>query len=148
MKREEGNLAGAAAEYERVAAEADDPELRREALLEAGDLYEKAKATERALAAYLAYVEQFPEPIEPAVETRFKIAGMYAATHDAAALSRPAATDRRGRRATPAASAPTRVRYLAAQSALVLAQDLYRAFAEVALVAAVRAEPRRRSSGA
>ncbi len=131
--REDGNLPGAAAEYERVAAESEAPELRREAQLEAGNLYEKAHLPDRALAIYLAYVSQFPEPIEPAVETRFKIAGMYAATHDDVAyhgqlqqiVEIEAAA--RGER-TP------RVRYLAAQSALVLAQKLYRQFSELALV--------------
>jgi tetratricopeptide (TPR) repeat protein len=73
--REEGNLPRAAAEYERVAAEAEDTELRREALLAAGALYEDAKVMDRALAVYLGYVSQFPKPIEIAVETRFKIAG-------------------------------------------------------------------------
>ncbi|HKA13659.1 MAG TPA: tetratricopeptide repeat protein, partial [Myxococcota bacterium] len=53
VKREEGNLSGAAAEYERVAKESDDGELRKEAQLEAGDLYEKGKDREHALAAYL-----------------------------------------------------------------------------------------------
>jgi hypothetical protein len=132
VKREEGNLAGAASEYERVAKESGDPELRREAQLEAGDLYEKAKNTERALAAYLAYVEQFPDPVEPAVETRWKIAGMYAAARDAAAhreqLRKIVEADH-----AAASQRSDRVRYLGAQSALVLAQDLYEGFAAVRL---------------
>ncbi len=132
VKREEGNLSGAAAEYERVAVESDDPELRRGAQLEAGELYEKAKASDRALAAYLVYVAEFPEPIEPAVETRFKIAGMYAAARDTVAyhgqLRQIVDID-----ATAGGQRTPRVRYLAAQSALVLAQELYREFGEVRL---------------
>jgi TolA-binding protein len=133
VKREEGNLGAAASEYERVAKESEDPELRREAQLEAGDLYEQAKANDRALAAYLAYVEQFPDPIEPAVETRWKIAGMYQAAHDATAyrgqLKQIVDIDAHaGGQRTP------RVRYLAAQSALVIAQELYQRFAELRLV--------------
>ncbi len=132
VKREEGNLAGAAAEYERVAVESEDPELRREAQLEAGDLYEKAKSTERALAAYLKYVSEFPEPIEPAVETRWKIAGMYSAARDQVAyhgqLHQIVDID-----ANAGGQRTARVRFLAAQSALVLAQELYRSFGEVAL---------------
>jgi hypothetical protein len=132
VKREEGNLAGAASEYERVAKESADAELRREAQLEAGDLYEKAKNTERALAAYLAYVEQFPDPVEPAVETRWKIAGMYAAAHDAGRhrdqLRKIVEADH-----AAASQRSDRVRYLGAQSALVLAQDLYEGFAAVRL---------------
>jgi outer membrane protein assembly factor BamD (BamD/ComL family) len=132
VKREEGNLSGAAAEFERVAAESDNAELSREALLEAGDLYEKSKADDRALAAYLAYVKQFPEPVEPALETRWKIAGKYAARHDDAAhreqLRQIVAAD-----AAAGGQRSPRTRYLAAQSALVLAQDLYREFAAVKL---------------
>src|SRR5262245_7487975 len=82
--RQAGDPSRAAGQYERVAAEADDPELRREALLTAGDLYEDAAATDRALSVYLGYVSQFPKPVETAVETRFKIAGMYEAAHDEA----------------------------------------------------------------
>ena len=91
-------MSRAAGEYERVAAEADDPELRREALLEAGELYETSKATDRALAVYLAYVSQFPEPVETAVETRFKIAEMYQVNAGRGALPRSAAADRGDRR--------------------------------------------------
>jgi cellulose synthase operon protein C len=132
VKREAGNLADAASEYERVAKESDDAELRRQAQLEAGDLYEQAKASDRALAAYLAYVEQFPDPIEPAVETRWKIAGMYAAARDASAhrdqLRKIVAADQ-----AAGGQRSDRVRYLGAQSALVLAQDQYQSFTTVRL---------------
>ncbi len=131
--REEGNLAGAAGEYERVAAEADDPELRREALLEAGELYESSGLLDRALAAYLRYVSQFPAPIETAVETRFKIAQMYESAHDEASyhdqLREIVAID-----AAAGDDRSARIRYLAARSALVLSEGLYHGFAEVELV--------------
>ena len=55
--REEGNAVGAAGEYERVAAEADDPALRREALLQAGELYESSKAT-RSCAGRLSRIRR------------------------------------------------------------------------------------------
>jgi tetratricopeptide (TPR) repeat protein len=131
--REQGNLSRAAAEYERVAAEAGDPELRREALLAAGALYEDAKVMDRALAVYLGYVSQFPEPIETAVETRFKIAEMYEAARDSAQrhdqLRQIVEID------TAAGGERTaRVRFLAARSALTLAESLYQRFGEVTLV--------------
>jgi cellulose synthase operon protein C len=131
--REEGNATRAAGEYERVAAEAEDPKLRGEALLEAGALYESSKTTDRALAVYLDYVSRFPEPVETAVETRFKIAEMYKATRDEAGYRDQlreivaidgAAGDERS----------ARIRYLAARSALVLSEDLYQQFDEVELV--------------
>jgi outer membrane protein assembly factor BamD (BamD/ComL family) len=131
--REEGNLSRAAGEYERVAAEAEDPELRREALLVAGELHEKSELMDRALAVYLSYVDEFPRPIETAVETRFKIAEMYEEKHDEASYHGQlrkiveidgAAGDERS----------ARIRYLAAQSALVLTEGLYHRFDEVELV--------------
>ena len=130
--REQGDLARAAGEYERVANESEEPELRREALLLAAELYEGSQATHQALATYLRYVEQFPEPVELAVETRFKIAGIYQAAQDEAArreqLKRIVAIDSAaGEARTP------RVRYLAAQSALVLSQDLYQHFHAIEL---------------
>ena len=43
-------------------------QLRREALLVAGELYENSELMDRALAVYLDYAGQFPRPIEVAVE--------------------------------------------------------------------------------
>ena len=54
--REGGESSLAAGEYERVAVEAQDPELEREALLSAGELYEQSKATDRALDVYERYI--------------------------------------------------------------------------------------------
>jgi len=131
--REEGNAAAAAGEYQRVAAEADDPALRREALLQAGELYESANASDRALAVYLEYVDRFPEPVESAVETRFKVAELCRARRDQAGyrdqLRKITEIDARA-----GDQRSQRVRYLAARSALVLAEDLYRAFGAVTLV--------------
>jgi tetratricopeptide (TPR) repeat protein len=131
--RQEGELSRAAEEYERVAAEAEEPDLRREALLVAGGLYEDAESVDRALAVYLEYVDAFPEPLEVAVETRFKVAELYEAEKDDAKyreqlrriveIDRAAGTER-----------TDRVRYLAARSALALTETLYDRFAEVQLV--------------
>ncbi|HEY5656790.1 MAG TPA: outer membrane protein assembly factor BamD, partial [Myxococcota bacterium] len=131
--RDQGDLARAAGEYERVAAEAEDPELRREALLLAGGLFQDADVTDRALAVYLRYVEQFPEPLELALETRFKIAGIHEKSGDEAGhreqLRHIVALD-----AATGAERTPRIRFLAARSALVLTEDLYDRFAEVQLI--------------
>jgi TolA-binding protein len=133
VRREEGNLSRAAQEYERVALEATDVELRGEAMLLAGELYEDAEETDRALTVYLAYVKEFPKPIETAVETRFGIAEIYRTSHDEAAyreqLRDIIATDE-----AAGAERTDRVRYLAARSALVFSEDLYQRFDEVELV--------------
>ena len=131
--RAQGDLSRAGAEYERVATEAGDGELQREALLEAGDLYVKSDQPGRALAAWRSYVTRFPEPVETAVETRWKIAERLDASHDEAGyreeLGRIVATDR-----AAGSQRTDRVRYLAARSALALSERLYREFDEVALV--------------
>ncbi len=133
VRRQEGDLSRAAGEYERVAAEAEDPELRREALLLAGELYADSQVVDRALAVYLRYVSQFPAPIETAVETRSKIAEMYKAIQDVASyhgqLRQIVEADAvGGDQRTP------RVRYLAAHAALVLSEELYHRFDEIELV--------------
>ncbi|HSN70078.1 MAG TPA: tetratricopeptide repeat protein, partial [Steroidobacteraceae bacterium] len=131
--REDGQLAKAGDEYERISREAEDPELRSEALLLAGDLYEQSQAMDRALAVYVRYVEEFPQPVDLNVETRFKVAGMYKERADEsnylAELERIVAID-----GSAGAGRTDRTRFLAAQSALVLAQRLYDSFAVVELV--------------
>jgi TolA-binding protein len=132
VRREEGNFSRAAQEYERVALEAEDVELRREAMLFAGELYEESEEIDRALAVYLAYVEEFPRPLETAVETRFSVAEIYRATHDEAAYREQlrnivAIDEAAGEERTD------RIRYLAARSALVFSEDLYHRFGEVEL---------------
>ncbi|MEE2664276.1 MAG: tetratricopeptide repeat protein [Myxococcota bacterium] len=130
--RKQGDLERAAVEYERIAAEADDEEQRREALLAAGELYEDAGVPERAITVYLGYVERYPAPLELAVETRFKIATLRDATGDRASqreqLRRIVELDR-----TADAERTPRIRYLAARSSLVLTEVLYDRFAEIEL---------------
>jgi tetratricopeptide (TPR) repeat protein len=129
----DGKAALAAGEYERVAAQATDPELGREALLQAGELYEQAADADKALGVYLRYVDAFPEPVERALETRFKIAGFYKDKGDGVSYREQlkaiiAADNAAGSERTD------RTKYLAAQSGLVLAQDLYEQFMAVKLV--------------
>jgi len=130
--RKAGQLSRSAQEYERVAVESENPELRAEALLLAGQLYQEASDADRALAAYSRYVEQFPKPVEAAVETRFKIAAIYQGKHDLtqyhAQLEQIVRID-----ATAGAERTGRTRFLAAQSGLVLAQRLFESFAGLKL---------------
>ena len=126
--REQGELARAAVEYERIATEAVDGELEREALLAAGELYQDAEAPDRAISVYQRYVERFPEPLELALETRFKIATLYEAMGDVqrqhTQLRRIVEADR-----SAAAERTDRIRYLAARSSLVLTEEFYQRFA-------------------
>lgn len=122
--REDGQLAKSAEEHERIADESDDPELGREALLVAGDLYEKADEMARALALYERYVDEHPSPLDTALEIRTRMAELYdeggndARYHEE--LQRIVALDK-----AAGAERTDRTRFLAAKSALVLAELAY-----------------------
>jgi tetratricopeptide (TPR) repeat protein len=130
--RESGQLSRAADEYDRIASESEDPALRGEALLVAGDLYQQSAATDRALDVYQRYVKEFPKPVEAALEIRGKIAEIRKAAHDESQYNQELAEIVRidadaGSERTP------RTRTLAARSALVLAEQVYREFAALKL---------------
>jgi TolA-binding protein len=127
-----GQLSQSAGEYERVAKESPNPQLRAEALLQAGDLYGQAKDQERALQAYARYVEQFPKPLEAAVETRFKIAEIYKAKGDQDQYRR-ALTDIVHADSTAGTERTDRTRNVAARAALVLSEPVYTQFASLKL---------------
>jgi tetratricopeptide (TPR) repeat protein len=130
--RENGQLSRAAEEYERIASESEDPALRSEALLVAGDLYEQSDDQDSALDVYIRYVNEFPQPVETALETRFKIAETYKAAHDESLYQQELAEIVRiDAEAGPERTGRTRT--LAARSALVLAEQLYQDFVAVKL---------------
>jgi len=131
--RENGQLSRAAGEYDRIASESEDPALRGEALLVAGELYEQSNAMDRALDVYVRYVKEFPSPIETAIETRSKIAGIHKAAHDEPRYHQELAEIVRID-AAAGAERTGRTRTLAARSALVLSEQLYREFVAVRLL--------------
>ena len=130
--RENGQLGNAAGEYDNIASQSGDPALRSEALLVAGDLYAQSNSPDRALDAYVRYVNEFPKPVETALETRLKISGMYKVSHDETKyqqelkqivrIEAAAGNERTGR-----------TRKIAADSSLILAEELYRDFTSVKL---------------
>ncbi len=130
---EAGELSRSAVEYERVAQDAEEPELRREALLVAGDLYEQAQVPDEALRVYQQYIEEFPRPLDTALEIRFKVAGMHETRGDTdsylAQLRAIVEIDQEA-----GAERTDRSRFLAAKSSLVLTQPLYGVFTELDLV--------------
>src|SRR5262245_39284468 len=130
--RQNGELSHAAGEYDRIASQSEDPALRSEALLDAGDLYAQSNARDRALDVYIRYVKEFPKPVEMAIETRFKIAEMYKAAHEETLyhkqLEEIVSTD-----ADAGTERTGRTRTLAARSALILAEQVYGDFAAVKL---------------
>ncbi len=130
--REDGQLERSAAEHERIAAESDDLELRREALLTAGDLYDEAKALDEAIRVYESYVGEYSRPLDVALETRTRLAEIFNDRQDVVRyheeLQNIIDADR-----TAGHERSDRSRYLAAKAALVLAEDHYHRFAELRL---------------
>ncbi|WP_298832499.1 tetratricopeptide repeat protein [uncultured Piscinibacter sp.] len=131
--REAGRLALAATEYERIAAEAKEAEVRSDALLLAGDLFAQAKETDKALAVYRRYIASFPTPLDLAIETRFKVASILKSRHDTEAwraeLKGIVSTDADGGKGRT-----DRTRYLAASSRLALAELVFDQYTQIKLV--------------
>jgi hypothetical protein len=131
--RKNGKLSLAAKEYERIETETDDVDLRREALLSAAELHEEDGNVSAALDVYRRFVGYFPHPVENNLETRSKIAKILEQQNDRKAyleeLEKIVAID-----AAAGSGRTPRTRYLAAKSALVLAETHYERFVTVRLV--------------
>jgi len=131
--REDGQTERSAAEHERIAAEATDPELSREALLTAGELYDEAGALADTVRVYESYVEQYPRPLDLAMQTRTRLADIFKSEldypHYHEQLAAMIVLD-----AESGAARTDRSRYLAGRAALVLAELDYKEFARVRLL--------------
>jgi tetratricopeptide (TPR) repeat protein len=131
--REDGQIERSAIEHERIAAEAEDPVLGREALLIAGELFDEAGVVHEAVRVYERYVDEYPRPLDIAIQTRSRLAEIFKAERleeryrdelgAIVAMDSEAGADR-----------TDRSRYLAGNAALVLAEDRYETFANVKLV--------------
>ncbi|MBY6190443.1 tetratricopeptide repeat protein [Microbulbifer agarilyticus] len=132
--QESGQLLLAGAEFERIERESDDEDVRREALTQAASLYSAAKNFDKALAVLNRYVKLFPHPMEPALETRQKIADIYLNSGNQQAylntLGDIVRIELRGGN-----ERNDRTRYLGGSAALKLAEPKFDAFAQIALVA-------------
>jgi hypothetical protein len=82
---------------------------------------------------YSRYVEQFPKPVEAAVETRSKIAEIYRARNDTERYHQQLGEIVR-MDAAAGSERTDRTRNLAARSGLVLSEELYERFAVLKLV--------------
>lgn len=123
----------AAQEYERVAKEAEQEEVIREAMLQAAELYEQAKDADNSLRVYKQFVAKFPKPLEFALETYYKIAMIYKSQADLpsyrSTLQHIIKTD-----AQAGNERTDRTRYLAAQSSLVIIEPQFDEFMAIKLV--------------
>ena len=130
--REVGQLSRSASEHERMSAEADDPDIQREALLVAGGLFDEAHDTAEAIRVYEQYVIAYPRPLDVAIETHNRMAEIFESESNyeryydelrtIIAVDRDAGVDR-----------TDRSRYLAAKASLVLAEQLFADFERLEL---------------
>jgi tetratricopeptide (TPR) repeat protein len=130
--REDGQTERSAVEHERIAAEAEDPELAREALLTAGELYDEVEVLDDAVRVYEEYVILYPRPLDLMMETRTRLAEIYKSQSDYSryydALQMIVQED-----SASGADRTDRSRFLASQAALVLAEQTYERFARLEL---------------
>ncbi|MFU8856204.1 MAG: tetratricopeptide repeat protein [Deferrisomatales bacterium] len=144
--REDGQLALSAGEHERIEAETDDVQIRQETLLIAAELYEQAERPDRALQVYQRYVDHFPQPVQPHLETRNRIADLLKAADDREGYLRELRTIV-AVEADAGTEQTARTRYLAAKAALVLAELSYARLVAIELVLPIeRTLPRKQEA--
>ena len=130
---EKKQWAGAAGEFERLSAANKDPKVAREFLWQAAEYYEKAGARAPAAKAYERYLAQNPQPLEPAIEARFRLAKMARedgnTAREATLMHDIFVADQNG-----AGARTDRTRYLGATAALAMAEPVANSFRGVQLV--------------
>lgn len=130
--------AQAAAEFERISTtQSEDREVRREALLRAADLYEKAGDAPRSTALLERFVSEYPAPVPDAMEARERLATAAEKSGDerhALLWYREIVKSD----AEAGAARTDRTRYLAARAALALAAPARDEFRRVRLVAPLK----------
>lgn len=132
---ETGRSVEAAAEFERIAARQDEPaDVRRAALWQAAELYEKSASPTNAARTYASYVKQFPAPLDAAMDARQKLADMAKAQNDTRGRAQWITAIIDADKAAGAARTD-RSKYLAAKATLETAEPHVAVFNAVKLVA-------------
>ncbi len=129
-----GLWSSAAVEFESLASNQNkEAQIRREALWQAAELYEKAGNDQHAVGTYERYVAEFASPLEPAIEARNRLANLSLKLGQPrvqlAWLERLVKAERNGGR-----ERTDRTHYLAATAAMTLAEPAYEAYRQVRLV--------------
>ncbi len=129
---EQGQWANAATEFERMATTHKDPAMARAALWQAAELHEKANARPLATKAYERYLAQNPQPLEAAMEARWRLSNIAREEHNPgrnlALMKDIFQADQNG-----GSTRTDRTRYLGATAALALAEPVAEAYRKVAL---------------
>jgi TolA-binding protein len=128
----------AAMEFERIAqSPGETPEVQREAILQAADLYEKAGDAAKSRSMLEAFVKHFPLPLNPAMEARNKLSVIAGKSGDLNGrdywLKEIIAADR-----SAGASRTDRSKALAAKATLTLAAPAREEFVRIKLVAPLK----------
>jgi tetratricopeptide (TPR) repeat protein len=131
---EKGQWTQAAAELERIAvAPKTEPKVARDAQWQAAELYEKGGSRVPATRAYERYLKQYPQPLEPAVEARWRLARVAKedgnATREVALMKEIQQADLNG-----GAARTDRTRTLGGLAALALTEPALEGYRKVALV--------------
>lgn len=126
---ETGRSAEAAGEFERIADSPDSsPDVQREALWKAAELYMSGKASGGEERVLVDFVRRFPNPVAESIEARHRLLELAGERGD-----RQARTERLrdivDADATAGSQRSDRTRYLAATATLELAEPLRREFA-------------------
>jgi cellulose synthase operon protein C len=127
-----GRLADAADMNEVLSKGGSDPALAAQQLQRAAELREKAGRMDLATATYERFVARFPDPVEPAVETRQKLADLATRAGDLPTRDRWL-TDIIGANTRAGVSASVRVRFLAAKAHLSFGESRSADFDKIGL---------------
>jgi len=140
---EKGSWGQAAGEFEKVAAASKDPKVARAGLWQAAEMYEKAGARASAARVYERYYSQYPDPLEPALEARYRLARI---AHEDGNAARERALLKEVQRADLAAGGARtdRTRYLGGMATIALAKPLVEEYRKVALVEPLKRQLKRK----
>ena len=117
----------AAVEYERIGRTHTDPELQRQAIWQAAELYTRAQRPQQSVELYHHYIDEFPQPLEAAVEARQYIADYYQTAGDSQQQRRwLQAIIQADRQA--GSTATHRTHHLAARAQYHLAEEAYKKY--------------------
>lgn len=134
---ESGNGVKAAEQLEKIASVKGDPNVSRDALLQAAELYEKGNDPNKAISVYRRYLDQNVATIDQSVEVRHKIATLYEQQKQ---TSSQHTWLKQILEAVQKVSNPSdRLKYLAANAAIVLAEPAYENFRQVQLIEPLKA---------
>lgn len=127
----------AGGELSGIAARETDPEIKREALYQAAELYQRSGNQQRALESFREYAHNYPEPFDINIEAMVNLGDIYE--------QRKEGDNRRfwlkkiiDKDAGAGTARTERSRYLAAQASAVFADDAYRSFASIRLTLPIK----------